>query len=123
MNGNSNMSLPGNEVITECRKRSLDLFQQLGVPGKMNEDYKYSSAEKIFRVEMDFFLPDETDRKQDISHFEVPGLNAWQVVLVNGRISKSNSNLDDLPDGVTLIPLKDEFASHEKILNAHFNKC
>ncbi len=117
-----NTFLPGNEKVGDCRKRSLDIFQELGVPGKRNEDYKYSPTDRIFSAELDFFLPNGSDRKIDLRPFSVRGLDTCSVVLLNGRFSAINSHVKDLPKGVILCSLREAFDSHQELVNEYFDK-
>jgi Fe-S cluster assembly protein SufD len=92
--------------LEEQRREALANLQQLGFPQRRHEAWRYTSVDRL--LQQDFVpagagLPEIT-----LDTFLLPQLDAYRVVLVNGRFVPGLSSLDTLPAGVTVGSLKQQ---------------
>jgi len=110
--------------IAKQRERAIERFAQLGLPTKDQEAYKYTNLVKV--VDRPYTLPLSPDmpavEEDDITPFEIDGLNAHRLVLVNGRVSRDLSDVDDLPDGVVVSSLEEAGQNHPGIVEEHYGE-
>jgi Fe-S cluster assembly protein SufD len=108
------------DSISNLRSNALKSFIKQGLPGRKNEEYKYSPTEKLFSSDLEILSA--TKNKIDIISFLVPELNANVVVIVNGIFSESLSAITDLPNGVLLKSLRVAFNEHSELVKKYFAK-
>jgi Fe-S cluster assembly protein SufD len=105
---------------TEARLDALDRISAIGYPTKHDEAWRYAPhrmlAELSFGplVELGSEMPTDLDAR-------VPALDGPRVVVVNGAVDASLSNLAG-PDGVRLTTLAEVVAEHPQQLAAHFER-
>ncbi len=101
-------ALPGHHLpwLKNMRVKALSQFNRQGLPTPKEEDWKYTS---VWPLRQQSFT--HTPRQCDISEKEVNTQallsqeQAYRFVIVDGVFSPDYSNLDHLPEGVTLRPL------------------
>ena len=96
--------LPGNHLrwLQALREHSLNVFAELGLPTVRNERWKYTNLNKIRREN---FVPAcgiSSSEKFTLLSEAMSQIDAYKIVLINGSMIKSLSDIDDLPDGVDL---------------------
>lgn len=100
--------LPSLSGDSDIRRSALTYFQENGIPTKKWEDYKYINPEGLFRIgEFMSNAPVIREVTQlDIDRMTViPG--AAKLVVVNGVFVPALSNLDRIPNGVTVMSITD----------------
>lgn len=89
-------------TASEERERVLSALGRAGLPGPRDEDWRFTPIQTLDR---DW---DAASRAAAESTIEgIPGLDAVRIVLVDGWIDESQSEIEALPDGLTLARLTD----------------
>ncbi len=85
------------EVMSRLRSNALARFREKGFPTGKNEDWRFTSltpyTDTHFSLER--MLPDEDSIRQAVADTAIPGLEAYQLVLVNSAIRLDLSVLPD----------------------------
>lgn len=99
-------------ALRELRARSLRAFEQVGLPDKKLETWRYSSTGKLVRTP---FIHDTGPLFEalaaEVAHTETLEGAAAEIVTVNGEIALGLSRLADLPAGLQVIPLRDALSA------------
>jgi len=92
--------------LRACRGAAMERFETLGLPTRKLEDWKYTNLAALARTA---FAPAEpgTAAPVDLDDGFIPGLSGPRVVFANGLFDPKRSDLAGLPDGVTLLPLRE----------------
>ena len=95
------------EWVHALRSSALERFTQLGFPTTKNEDWHFTSVAPIAERQ---FLPltavSGDVRRTDLEPYLFPDTDDWHLaVFVNGRFAPELSHLENLPDGVRVLPL------------------
>jgi len=100
--------------VAARRQAGAARFEALGFPARRDEEWKYTDVRRI--AEGDFALA--TDAEFDATRFDAQRLDidAYRLVLVDGRFNPGLSELDGLPAGVSIEPLSQAIeANHEAV--------
>jgi len=113
-----------NASIAKQREEALERFAQLGIPTNDLEAWKYTNIAKIIDRPYTLSLAPEvpTVEPSDIQPFTIDAMDAHRVVLVNGRVDPSLSDIDALPDGVVVSSLSEAGQSHPNVVEEHYGK-
>jgi len=106
--------LPSLSGDAQLRRKALAYFQENGIPTRKWEDYKYINPEGLFRIgEFMSNAPVIREVSQlDVDRMTViPG--AAKLVIVNGVFVPALSNLDRIPQGITVKSIADAVVSDE----------
>jgi len=113
-----------NASIAQQREDAIERFAQLGIPTNDLELWKYTNIAKI--IDRPYTLPlgeaEATVDKSDIAPFLYDGMDAHRVVLVNGRVDESLSDIGELPSGVVVSSLAQAGKEHPDIVEEHYGK-
>ncbi len=95
-------TLPGDAGVQALRQQAVDTFTRTGLPGRRDEDWKYTDISRITgTLGETWWLPMPTEISvTEISDIE--GLDAYRIVFVAGVFQPESSNL---PDTIQLKPL------------------
>lgn len=116
LNGSESKSL------RELRLRSFDYFNDQGFPSNKDEEWKYTSLNKIIKRDFDFSLQVNTEiLAKDIAPFLCDGLDAYQLVFVNGVFSKSLSVVE-ANDNFFLGSLEQGRVAMPDVFETHYGK-
>ncbi|MES3629347.1 MAG: Fe-S cluster assembly protein SufD [Longimonas sp.] len=109
-----------NASIAKHRTAAIERFKELGVPTRKQEAWKYTDIASV--LSRPYTLPlgagEATVSAADLDPYLIDDLDAHVLVLVNGRPDLSLSQLDNLPDAVTVGALKD--AGDHPAFEAHY---
>jgi len=113
----SGLTLGGPEGLAEKRREAIDRFATLGFPTRRDEEWKYTSVDKI--ATGDFTLA----KRYDAHGITDADLNRWcfdvgdahRIVFVNGLFSPELSDVGKLPGGAGVDSLAASLASDETI--------
>lgn len=97
--------LPGQDLawLHALRLSAGQAFAERGFPSPREEEWRYTN---VTAIEKRRFQPGQPGTDQDLEPLLQHRLaDAWSLVLVDGLFSPSLSRLDDLPDGVKVLPL------------------
>ncbi len=92
-----------NSAGNTARENALEVFKNLGLPTKKNENYKYTNIDKVFPDSLNIATPDQVTAN---TLLKTPG--EFTLVFDNGEYEKTFSQL---PEGLSV----EEVASSEKI--------
>ena len=95
-------ALPGGAGVQALRQQAVDIFSRTGLPGRRDEDWKYTDISRITATLGEtWWQPAPTETAEpEISDIE--GLDAYRIVFVRGAFQLEASNL---PDSIQLKPL------------------
>lgn len=91
--------------LAHIRKAAWQAFEETGLPTARQEEWKYTSLERLGSVLGDaWWTPAEATAltRSDIEAYAIPGLDAWRAVFADGRLVEAAS---ELPAGVSITPL------------------
>lgn len=113
-----------NASIAQQREDAIERFAELGIPTNDLEAWKYTNISKI--IDRPYTLPlapvsSSVDRS-DIAPFLIDEMDAHRVVLVNGRIDESLSDVGELPAGVVVSSLAQAGNDHPNVVEEHYGK-
>lgn len=110
--------------MSQQREDAIERFADLGIPTSDLETWKYTNISKV--IDRPYALPlapptPSVDRT-DIAPFLIDGLDAHRIVLVNGRLDESLSDVGSLPTDVFVGSLAQ--AGHERpnVVEEHYGK-
>ena len=113
--------------FAELRARAREHFGALGVPSRKLEAWKYTDLRRALRAEYAFASGDAAPGATDLAPealdaFAIPGLGARRVVIANGRVVPTLSELDGLASGVTVRSLREAAETGDEALGAHLGR-
>jgi len=103
-------SLPGNAGVQALRAQAADAFTRIGLPGRRDEDWKYTDSSRITATLGDAWWQPGVSETVDADIPDIEGLDAYRLVFSGGVFQPEQS---DLPDGVTLQVLSAWLADEE----------
>jgi Fe-S cluster assembly protein SufD len=95
--------LPGSSVpwLAAQRAGALERLRADGIPDNKSEGWRYTSIRSLVDQPFSRYAEQVTGvEAADLEDLLVPDLDAYRVVLVNGRVVPALCNLDGLPAGV-----------------------
>jgi Fe-S cluster assembly protein SufD len=110
--------------INSFREKALAKFNELGVPTKKNEAYKYTNLDAFFRSEYkNYFMPELSDFiKAEEFRCDVTDLDAHGIVLLNGFYPTINGKLRELPGGIWIGSLCEASRKFSSIVEKHYGR-
>jgi Fe-S cluster assembly protein SufD len=110
------------EHLAALRRKAIERFGVLGFPGRKSEAWKYTPIAKAlqhpYRIDPMPAVPALTE--QALAGYAIPELDAYRVVLVNGRFVPELSTTSDLPEGVVLTGLEEAARRHADLFEKYF---
>ena len=115
-------SSPG--FITDLRMEAFDMFKKLGLPGKRNEQYKYTPLDSIFLPEYAMlFEPSRVDLNvEEMFTCDVPNLKTRLEVILNGFYFAHDKPLTVLDNGIIIGSLAEALKTHPELVKKHYAK-
>lgn len=116
-------ALNGNNAsLSKIRKDAIEQFAKTGFPHRKTEAWKYTPIAKYIPKEAQVQLdaPSLALTEEDLKSYEIPELDAYRVVMLNGRLVKNLSSTEGLPAGVTLMSLRRAAEEHAATLDTYF---
>jgi Fe-S cluster assembly protein SufD len=110
--------------IAQQREDAIERFADLGIPTNELEAWKYTNIAKVIDRPYTLPLAPETPSvdESDIAPFLVDEMDAHRVVLVNGRVDPSLSDVGALPPGVVVSSLAQAGDEHPDVVEAHYGQ-
>lgn len=111
-------------LLNRMRDISMKRFEQVGVPGFKNEDYKYTNLERVFGKEYRHIFAYETVDVDlnEVFRCDVPQLDTYTILLVNGWYYARNKELEGLPEGVVVGSLKEIANDKPELVENYLNR-
>ena len=105
------------------RLSAITRFETLGFPTMKNEDWHFTSVAPIAEREFDLLAPPKHGVKAAQLAPYTFGARDWHtLVFVNGRFDASLSTAAGLPDGVTLLPLRQAYEALPLLVEQYLGK-
>jgi Fe-S cluster assembly protein SufD len=118
--------LPGGRTVKSSRREAFDKFMKLGFPSKSNEEYKYSTTEKLFKDDFNWTTFEINNQPIDYASYRKNNLEASHIFLVNGQLIKQESELNINEDGFIICDIitaaKEHSALFEKFYAAQIKE-
>jgi Fe-S cluster assembly protein SufD len=111
-------NLAGKKWMLPLREKAYQAFMSTGLPTRKDEEYKYSPADKIFKSHFSHFVANQAiacDAAQ-IQSLSIEGLEAIQIVMINGELNDALSNLSGLPKGITVCSMAKAMEEYQSLL-------
>ncbi len=93
------------QSVEAVRQQAMDVFESIGLPGKRDEDWKYSDLSRMQTVLGENWQQSTETAEINVETVEqvaIPALDAYRIVFVNGHFQPEGSTM---PEGVNLLPL------------------
>jgi len=99
-------SLPGNAGIQALRSQAADICARIGLPGKRDEDWKYTDISRLTATLGNaWWSTAQTEIDRDLTSLAtIDDLDAYRLVFIAGQFQPIQSNL---PDALQLLPLSE----------------
>lgn len=113
-------NFPNTNEIKLTRSKAFQIFNDLGFPLKSNEEYKYSSSEKLFKNE--FSWQEENINLKDIDFESYRNLNnqVAHIFLVNGRLIIEESNFSIFNNQITICDIKTAVQKYPDLISHYY---
>lgn len=111
-------------LLNRMRDISMKRFEEVGIPGFKNEDYKYTNLERVFSKDFKHvleYVPVEVDLNE-VFKCDIPSLDTHTVLMVNGWYYAGNRELEGLPEGVVAGSLKQIAAEQPELIENYLNR-
>jgi Fe-S cluster assembly protein SufD len=107
--------LLNNPLLERFRESAAKSFSEKGFPARKEEEYRYLNFSQILHSELSapFALNAPENAKNNID-FSLINADAPLVVLTNGFFNAELSNLNNLPEGVTIMSLASAVKQNDK---------
>jgi Fe-S cluster assembly protein SufD len=111
-------------LINSFRASAIEKFNQLGIPTRKNEAYRYTNLNAFFGHDFhSYFLPDKSDFiKAEEFRCDVASLDTHGIVLLNGFYPVITDKLRKLPGGVWIGSLNEASNQFGNKIEEHYNK-
>jgi len=113
-------NLPGNAITKTNRREAFNKFIDLGFPTKSNEEYKYSTTEKLFKDELQWTSNKQNKLHIDYDFYRNNNTDANHVFLVNGELIHEESELNILNDDCFICDLKTAATKYNSLFEKYY---
>lgn len=99
----------GQHGLGTVRQQAAERFEKLGFPTVKVEDWKYTNLAPVLQKELTVDpVREATLDAEALVKYDIPDLNAYRLVLVNGRYEAALSDAIEVP-GVTVLDIQDAY--------------
>jgi len=108
--------------LHRIRKEALQNFSDLSLPTLKDEEWRYTNISPLLKY--NFNLPPEDLKISDelVNKFLFAQIDSNILIFVNGKFSKENSKLLNLPEGTIVGSISDAVKNNPEIIEKHFGK-
>ena len=108
--------------LTSLRTKATERFLTIGFPKRKDEAWKYTNLNNLLKRD---YRPSPVPSAHHLTHSEIAphfidGMDAFEVVLINGQYSEELSSIDGLPEGTIITSLTDAGKQHTGLVQSHF---
>ena len=112
----------GSAWVNHARRMALAQFDQQGFPSPRDEDWRYTNVSAIEKKRFKPLIP-SGDTAADAGWLNRYRLNdAWSLVFVDGHFSARLSDVDDVPEGITVQAMSAALANPPAAVEAEFGR-
>ena len=108
--------------LTELRTQARDAFVDRGFPDRRDEAWRYTALGPLLKTPFAASSAVHALQHSDLEEHLIPALDAWRLVLVNGRVVPALSDVDGLPASVTVGSLTTHLLEGEDWLATLLNR-
>lgn len=109
------------EWLKEKRKEAFELFSNAGIPGRKNEEYKYTDVKKIFSRKFTAVHNEAYQLSIDLQKLFIEKYSV-KLVFINGWLHKDSTLSAKLPKGVVVGNLAtDGLLKHAELLKKYWS--
>ena len=110
------------DFINQIRDKAIKLFEEIGIPDKKNENYKYTDLKKEFENGYKTYLSPKNIKFEinDIFSCDVPDLNTKVILLLNGWYYDRENLLQELPGGAIIGSFQKASEKYPDLVKRHF---
>ncbi|MBU0765599.1 MAG: Fe-S cluster assembly protein SufD [Bacteroidetes bacterium] len=112
-------------ILNSFRDEAAVRFTKQGLPGKKSEEYKHTNIESILNNDfIQQFSPKEFNFNiKDIFRCDVPELDTYIVLMINGQYPDTGKPLTELEDGIIAGSFAEAAKRYPDIVEKHFGQC
>lgn len=114
-------------ALHQIRKEALATFDQLGLPGRKNEEYKYTQISRVLEKHFDvndsaydYAISKEASEK--IAQLIPKDLEANVLFFVNGKYAEEHSKIISSPEDIIIKPLSKAYKENTDLIEQYFSK-
>ncbi len=119
--GQQGITPDGAGWIQDARRAAQESLDELVVPERKQEIWRYSNIDKLFKNQ---FVPVDDDltafHEEDLDEYLLSDFDSYRVVIANGRCVPLLSNVYELPEGVRLGSLRAALTTDPDIMSTWF---
>ena len=110
--------------IHKVRRNAIEAFENLGLPGSKNEEYKFTDLKKALNKHFDFKTIDARGSidKEEIAQYMLPGLKANVLIFVNGHFESELSTIVSQKDELIIKDLSLAIEENKEDIDNYFSK-
>ena len=112
------LSGAGNEYFENLRQEAFRHFQNLGIPDRKNEEWKYTNIRKVFNQGFELQTVGGKASKSLLDKVQIPSLESNTLVISNGKIDWENSSVVEFE--VKL--LSEAYPENKEFFSRYFSK-
>ncbi|NBC82426.1 MAG: Fe-S cluster assembly protein SufD [Bacteroidetes bacterium] len=114
----------GADFLNNKRQEAFDEFKEKGFPHKKNERYKYTFLQPFFEYDYKSnFSPNTYQVNLDeIFKCDIPELDTYTVLTLNGNYYTRNNPAESLPKNVVVTSMQEASQKYPELLKKHFDK-
>jgi Fe-S cluster assembly protein SufD len=120
--GQHGKQFPLPEAFQSLRNKALAAFEKQGLPQRKNEEYKYSPVAALFKNELRIGSDHGAANQINAGAFQIEGLDAFRIVLINGRVFSGMSDKITDSERFRFYALSDFSEKPAAAALAHFGK-
>ena len=102
----------------KLREQAMESFSRQGIPGRKSEEYKYVNIELMLKGEIMVGPTLQDHQKLFSANLLID--NAIVISIVNGRYAPETSNINNLPNGISIMDIT--AAEQHPAFRAHYGK-
>jgi Fe-S cluster assembly protein SufD len=108
--------LPGNAQVKRLRAEAFADFERTGLPHRRIESWHYTDLRSQLREAAPLFAPGSSEFEDSLRHVQPKIPEGYALVLLDGVFVPELSDLDDMPEGVSVCSLADVLATGDATL-------
>jgi Fe-S cluster assembly protein SufD len=108
--------------VNDVRSAALAVFTEQGFPTTKQEDWKYTNIAPIAKSPYQYAASAAAVPADVVKSLLIDGTEQHRIVFVNGHFSAEHSDLNGLPEGVTVKNLISAYGTHQEVIKTHLSK-
>lgn len=118
----SNLSFEDTAPYSAYRKKALDAFHKTGLPDKKNEEYRFTPITAVLEKKINWNLENSESKISSITPFLINELDAYVIVLVNGKFSKKFSKLNQVEPGIKIKTFGEAWSTEKNLVEKYIDQ-